>query len=191
LFQKTTQMLGQRTQRELNGRFNVLQWKTMAMGFSPASDSLIMQAYSVFGFDTQTSKIAFQIPSGEPISEPAEPGLWYGDRLSADGSKWWGGGHHGPTPRVFDRTNEFIGYCLRWPNIRNAWFTRDSKSLVSQHTDGTWIRWDLAQVTDGAAVPVATSVPGILDTNLIALMNTEDSLLAMEQNGKAQLYPIP
>lgn len=66
-----------------------------------------------------------------------------------------------------------------------------SPFLISQHIDGTWIRWDLTQVVDGAAVPVATSIPGIKDTNLVALMRTEDSILAMEENGKARLYPLP
>ena len=165
--------------------------KTLAMGFSSASDSLIMQPYSVFGFEVPSRSVAFQIPSGEPVPAPGEPVFWYGDRLSSDGSKWWRGGYPGPTPRVFDRNNEFIAYCMRWPNIRNAWFMRDAKSLVSQHTDGRWIRWDLAQAIDGAATPIATSTLVIPDTNLVTLLNTEDSILSMEKDGRARLFPIP
>jgi hypothetical protein len=164
---------------------------TMAMGFSFTSDCITMQAYSVFGFNMQSSRVAFQIPSGKPIADPDEPAFWYGDRLSRDGSRWWSGGLHGPTPRVFDRNNSFIAYCPHEPDIRNAWFSRKSDSLVSWHSDGKWVRWDLSHVKDKKAAPVIIRDLEIPNATLITLMNTHDSIISMEQDGKAWLYPIP
>lgn len=168
-------------------RLDIFEGGTAAMGFTHEGDALVLEQFGAFGFeDYPPRRIAFAVPSGERVEINEEPAFWYGRHLAADGSKWFGGGMHGPTPRVFRRDGEFIGYCWRDPNISYAWFTRDSRSLMTLHPDAALILWDFESGDDDGALQGETLAmrPELLDASHLVPLNTEDSVATIDASGK-------
>lgn len=168
-----------------------------ALGFSADGETLFVAPYSVFGFKyDEHDDIAINVLTGKLTGEldkdDAISNAWYGDRLSASGSVWWGGGWPGPTPRVFRRNGDFIGYCFRSPNIGNAWFTTDESKLVTLHTDGVTCLWDLNSVDDTkAASCISTNAaPGLSDAVTITTLHRENTFAFIDSTGRLRFAPM-
>lgn len=142
---------------------------------------------------SDSERITFSIPSGQIISSTIEPTFWYGENVATDGTKWFSGGWPGPTPRVFTRNNEYMGYCYRNPNIVGAFFTRDSNILLSIHPDAAVMRWDLTHVDQSKAVKGTHigTVPELLKCQTITMLNTENGIAAVDTDGHFFKYAIP
>ncbi len=176
-------------------RSEIFNGAAAAMGFTRDSDFLVLEQFSVsFGFErAPSSRITFALPSGEQVNSTASPSFWYGRNLSVDGDMCFAGGLREPTPRVFRRNGDFVGYCYRAPNITNAWFTRESDALLSLHTDGAFIRWDLSDVNAADEVQrVSTSMqPELLDFQVISPLHNENSFVVIDRAGKMSCRKIP
>ena len=175
-------------------RLEIFEGTTAALGFAEQGDCLVLDKFSAFGFEENPpDRITFAIPSGEMIETDATPSFWYGNNLSTDGSKWFGGGFHGPTPRVFHRNGDYIGHCYRDPNISRAWFSKDSKSLLSLHPDGVVVNWNLTSQDDtGALKPISTeNCPELLKFKIVTPLHTQDALALIDDTGHVSTFELP
>ena len=176
-------------------RTGLLSTSNIALAFTADGTCLVASRFGQLegAKVTDSDRIAFSIPSRQIAASTIEPTFWYGENVATDGSKWFGGGWPGPTPRVFTRNKEYIGYCYRNPNIVGAFFTRDSNFLLSIHPDAALMRWDLTQVDQSKAVKSTQigTVPELLKCQTITMLNTEKGIAAIDSDGNFFKYAIP
>lgn len=176
-------------------RTEIFEGSGAAMGFTQDSDTLILEEFSwSFGFEMEPPpKLAFSIPSRERVDATASPSCWYGRNLSVDGSMCFAVGFHDSTPRVFRRNGDFVGYCYRHPSIVNAWFTRNNAELLSLHTDGALIRWDLSNVNEHKQVQsVSLSMqPELLKFHGVVPLNSESAFALIDRSGRMTRFVVP
>ncbi|WP_206036406.1 WD40 repeat domain-containing protein, partial [Crateriforma spongiae] len=175
-------------------RMDIFDGKTAAMGFSRDGDILILDKLSAFGFEeTPPDRLAIAIASGERINTSETPAIWYGKNLAPDGTKWFGGGWPGPTPRVFHRNGNYIGFCYREPNISRAWFSRDSNSLLTLHSDGALVKWNLNSENDSDELnPVSIAdCPDLLESKIVTPLHTQDSFAIVDAAGHMSARKLP
>lgn len=163
-----------------------------ARGFSPDGLYLVLDPrFTPFGYDESVhAPVAFDLRSCNKHTDRfAMPSHWYGDSLANDASKYWGGGFHGPTPRVFASDNDFIGYCYRSPNISFASFTPDCRRLVTLHTDGALFSWDLDDPKSQDLIPASIGFQSnLLNAQAITMMNTTDRLAYIDESGQLRTW---
>lgn len=94
---------------------------------------------------------------------------------------------------MFDSELRFRAQCLRIPNVGGASFARDGNSLITLHTDGALLRWDLTTVDEYGQADIAAKImePDLLNAQIWSPLNAEDAIAMIDDEGKLVKIPYP
>jgi len=167
------------------------------MGFSGDDATLIMS-------DTTTPShiSAWDVSTGKSVLSQVEVPHWAGSGVAPDFSKWFS--HRGwvtPGPSVVDvKLGRRMTHCVRLPYPMYASFTPDSQNLLTVHTDGAILLWELRHTAgDGrsllpsqnAKILASCTESGVEKAIAFAVLNKTDQLGYVAANRTLQFTRLP
>lgn len=159
-----------------------------SIAFSDDGKHLILTPH----FGPRCVDFAWELSNGRRTLEHRESHNWAGQNLARDRSKWFHGIWPGPSPRVYQQADGHrITYCFRFPFHIFADFTTDNAGLITIHSDGALLLWEIRETdNENASIRHSEFLTGLETSRAFALLHRTRKLAFIDAAGQLRYRPL-